>query len=269
MLGIVADESAEFRFCLQEAPRNLCELSREHRHGWGLAVYERTRGWGVVKQPLCAGEDPRFLEMAGGSQGDVLVAHVRKRTVGPVSLENTHPFESGGWVFAHNGTIEEVDRLRAQTSPGRLAEVKGSTDSEVFFAYLLTHLDAAGAGPTTGRASSTVDVDAVLTRALSEVATRPTFGACNFILSNGDELYAFRQGRTLHVLEREPSDEVISRRISSETGAVLDTPWTARRRAVLVASEQMTDEPWIAVAEGTLLKVTRSPRPEVRVLAAL
>ena len=262
MLGIVADESAEFRFCLKDAPRNLRELSREHRHGWGLAVYERTRGWGVVKQPLCAGEDPRFMEMAGGSQGDVLVAHVRKRTVGPISVENTHPFESDGWVFAHNGTIEEVDRLRAGTSPERLAGVKGSTDSEMFFAFLLTHLDSVQGG-------GGAEVDAALTRALSSVATRPTFGACNFILSNGDVLYAFRQGRTLHVLERDPSDDEMSRRISSETGAIVDTPWTTRRRAILVASEEMTDEPWKAVPEGTLLKVTRRPRPEVFILATL
>ena len=71
------------------------------------------------------------------------------------------------------------------------------------------------------------------------------------------------------VLTRQPSDEVVSQRVSRETGAVIDTPWTRRRRAVLVASEQITDEPWAAVAEGTLLKVRRRPTPEVSTLAAL
>jgi predicted glutamine amidotransferase len=70
------------------------------------------------------------------------------------------------------------------------------------------------------------------------------------------------------VLERDSDDEVRSQRISTETGAVIDTPWTPRRRAVLIASEQITDEPWKPIDEGTLLKVSRRPRPELRVLSA-
>jgi predicted glutamine amidotransferase len=163
-------------------------------------------------------------------------------------------------VFAHNGTIDDVDYLRAAASPERLGEVRGTTDSEVFFAFILTHLDQAEAA---GNAA-----DGVLTRVVAEIGRRPAFGACNFILSNGDAMYAFRQGRTLYVLERDPSDAVRSQRTSPETGAVIDTLWTQRRRAVLIASEKITDEPWASVDEGTLLKVTRKPRPEVLTLVA-
>jgi len=273
MIGIVADETAEFRFCLKEAPRSLGLLSREHPHGWGIAVYDPHRGWGTTKQPVCAGEDPHFTATAGRTRGEVLVAHVRRRTVGPISLENTHPFERGRWVFAHNGTIDDVGYLRAHSSAERLAEVKGSTDSEVFFAFVLTHLDRADATHASlshpAPPSDTPHADAAVVAAVREIGGRPGFGASNFLLSNGDALYAFRQGRTLHVLTRQPSDEVVSQRVSRETGAVIDTPWTRRRRAVLVASEQITDEPWAAVAEGTLLKVRRRPTPEVSTLAAL
>jgi glutamine amidotransferase len=260
ILGIVADRKAQFRFCLHEAARSLGELSKEHPDGWGIAVYDEPRGWDIGKQPLSAFSDPRFGEVAGQAKGDVLVAHVRRRTVGPISIENTHPFQSGRWVFAHNGTIEEVQLLRDRASPGRLSEVKGTTDSEVFFAYLLSQLDDLARGP------SRPDIDAALARAVGLVATRSTFGACNFVLSDGDVLYAFRQGRTLHLLERSPTDEPTSVVPSPETGTVMETRWAPRQRAVLIASEEITDEPWRAVDEGTLLKVERRPWPNVTVL---
>ena len=71
-----------------------------------------------------------------------IVAHIRKATQGRVALENTHPFvrELWGryWVFAHNGTIKDQAFLRARTSPARLGELRGETDSELFFAFLLS-----------------------------------------------------------------------------------------------------------------------------------
>jgi predicted glutamine amidotransferase len=267
ILGIVADEAAEFSFCLREAPRSLGFLSREHPDGWGVAVYDEAKGWGLRKQPLSAFADPVFVEVAGQSRGKMLIAHVRRRTVGPVSPENTHPFASGPWVFAHNGTIEEIDRLRAAASLERLAQVRGSTDSEVFFAYLLSRLDAVGGSAPPGTRIATVqEVDDALTSAVTDVATRPGFGACNFLLSDGETLYAFRLGRTLHLLERSRRDEPHSVLASESTGTVMEAHWAPRQRAVLVASEQITDEPWVAVAEGTLLKVTRRPHPTVSLL---
>ena len=69
---------------------------------------------------------------------------MRQKTVGPTRLENTHPFVSDGWVFAHNGTIQHQDALRARCSGRRLREITGDTDSELFFAYVLTRLDENG-----------------------------------------------------------------------------------------------------------------------------
>lgn len=263
MLGIVVSEPTDFRLCLHEAPRSLCSLSREHPHGWGVAVHDsRKATWAIDKQPACAGEDSRFTDVAAGSKGDSLIAHVRKRTVGPVALENTHPFHRGRWVFAHNGTINDVDALRIRTSTPHLAQTAGSTDSEAFFAYLLTRLDDAGGAETAGPSQVAV----ALAGAVHEVLAQPSFGACNFLLSNGAELYALRHGRTLWSLTREPGDFVRVTRRSGETGAVIETPWTPKRHAVLIASERITDEPWEPVEEATLLRVTRGPTPALEVI---
>jgi predicted glutamine amidotransferase len=266
MLGIVASETTDFRFCLHQAPRSLHCMSREHPDGWGIAVYASDEAtWTVQKQAACAGSDDRFVEVAASSAGDSMVAHIRKRTVGPIGVENTHPFRRGRWVFAHNGTIEDMGALRERTSPARLAEIGGATDSELFFAYLLARLDAQDGG---AEGASPAAVETALVHVSAELRASPSFAASNFLLSNGRELYAFRRGRSLFALERKPGDAVRPSRRSPETGATIDTQWTARRRAILVASEAITDEPWHAVEEGTLVAVVRQPDPQIRVIAA-
>jgi glutamine amidotransferase len=260
LLAAVASEIAHFRLTLKEAPRSLAFLSREHRDGWGIGVYSQGGGWLLQRGTDCAHEDEDFHEVAAGSCGEVLIAHVRKRTVGPVTLENTHPFEKSGWVFAHNGTIEDIDWVRGQLSPERTAALTGQTDSEIFFAFLLTRLDEARIG-SDGDGNAT---DIVLARSLREMHGRPKFGACNFLLSNGRTLYAHRSGRSLFLLERRPGDAVRVERSSEETGAVVETAWSPARHAVLIASERITDEPWREIEEGTLLRDDRLPLPMCR-----
>jgi predicted glutamine amidotransferase len=92
LLAAIASEVTHFRLSLKEAPRSLAFLSQEHRDGWGIGVYSQGGGWLLQRGTDCAHEDDDFHEVAAGSCGEVLIAHVRKRTVGPVTLENTHPF---------------------------------------------------------------------------------------------------------------------------------------------------------------------------------
>jgi len=264
LLGIAVSEPTDFKIVLREAPRSLATLSREHRDGWGLAVFdEQTGGWRLDKGVACASEDERFHRLALGSRGEVLVSHVRRKTVGETSLVNTHPFERGRWVFAHNGTIEDVAWLRAQSSRERLAEIRGETDSELLFAWLLTRLDAAGAA----HSAASPETDRVLGAAVRTARERPGFGAFNFLLSDGVTLYAHRFGRTMQLLERGPHDAIRTRRTSRD-GTVVETPWSQRRSGIFVASEKMTDEPWQLIDEGMLLRIDRTPLPHWHLVAA-
>ena len=269
LLGVVSSESTSFGLILQDAPRSLATLSREHRDGWGLAVFgsraaeaETDHGWRLHKAVACAAED-RDFGMFAAAPGEVLISHIRRRTVGALSLENTHPFRSGRWVFAHNGTIHERDYLRSSTSARRLGDVRGQTDSELFFAYMLSELDAAGIGDAPPSAAT----DSVLRQVTSRVCANSSFGAANFLLSDGSAMYAHRFGRTLFVLDRGPEDPVRESRRSRD-GTVVITPWRPRRRAVLVASEAMTDEPWTEIEERVLLRIDRAPVPRWRRVAA-
>lgn len=256
LLGIVASEPTEFAVVLARAPRCLATLSREHPDGWGVAIHDGD--WRLHRGTDRAHEDRRFLDLASESRGHVLVAHVRQKTVGPTRLENTHPFAADGWIFAHNGTVKRTDVLAAGTSKKRRDAVAGDTDSELLFAYLLTRLDEAGLlhlHDEDARTAATARLDAVTSelRALE-------IGAFNFLLSDGATCFAHRTGRSLFLLERDPGDPVREER-SVVPGTAIRTKWTERRRAVLVASERITDEPWREVAEGTFLRIDRTPVP--------
>jgi glutamine amidotransferase len=264
LLGIVASEPTDFKIVLREAPRSMAALSREHRDGWGLAVFdEDTRGWCVEKGIACASEDARFHQLAVGSRGELLVAHIRQKTVGETSLANTHPFERGRWLFAHNGTVNDAGWLQRQASRKRLAEVCGETDSELLFAWLLTRLDEADVADRPASDAT----DQAIGAAARTARDHAGFGAFNFLLSDGTTTYAHRFGRTMYLLDRGPTDEVRVRRTARD-GTVLETPWSPHRRAVFIASERMTDEPWQAVEDGMLLRIDREPGPHWRLVGA-
>jgi len=263
LLGILSSEPTEFRLCLREAPRSLAHLSREHRDGWGLAVWDDANAWRLDKGLACAHEDQRFHQLAE-RRGELLIAHVRQRTVGCSSLENTHPFHSGRWVFAHNGTVKDLEFLDAQTSPARRDALRGQTDSERLFAYFLTRLDEAGVAD----AEPGAETDRVIREAVRALRARPHLGAVNFLLSDRACTYAHRFGRSLFLLERTPADAVRTRRTSKD-GVLVQTPWSERRQAILIASERLTDEPWEELAEGMLVRLDRLPLPRWRLLDAI
>jgi predicted glutamine amidotransferase len=253
LLGIVTASPYEFGLVLREAPRSMAILSREHRDGWGLATHIGTRGyeWTLHRSVLTADEDPFFAAQARRAQGRVLIAHVRQKTIGPLSIVNTHPFHHDDWVFAHNGTVKDLAYVQTHTSPDRLAECNGATDSELFFAYLLTKLDEAGASaePASRR------TDDVVRRAVLEATGRDDFGSVNFLLSNGTTLYVSRFGRPLHLLERTPSDVPCD-----DAARTCEVP-IGQRRCVVVASEPLTDEAWTPIEQGVLLRLEVAPSP--------
>jgi predicted glutamine amidotransferase len=253
LVGIVASEPTEFGLCLNTAERSLASLSREHPDGWGIAIHSHE--WRVHKGIERAYEDRRFHEIAARSRGHMLIAHIRQKTVGSTKIENTHPFERDGWVFAHNGTVTDLAPIRGGTSSARLGQVLGDTDSELLFAFFLSLLDAHRAHRSAAHATR------VIATASAELRERRV-GAFNFLLSNGDVTFVHRFGRSLFLLERSPGDPVRERRDLTSSTTLL-TRWTSRRQAVLVASERITNEPWQEVPEGSFFRIDREPAPRI------
>lgn len=68
-------------------------------------------------------------------------------------------------------------------------------------------------------------------------------------------MYAFRYEKSLYYLKREPEEPL--RASSQETFALLEAKKLASEKAVLVASEKLTNEEWKEIKDGKLIIVNR------------
>jgi glutamine amidotransferase len=235
LLGAVTRRAEAHPTSLVESPKSLASLSHEHPDGWGIAVHDG-RGWDMYRNPTCARDDDEFRAVASTARGRVLIAHIRKATVGTIRLANTHPFQRDAWVFAHNGTLTDLSYIERQTSGARRREIEGDTDSERLFAYLLTALDEAGATQGTRKAPPAAAYLA-LRRAVDAAVAQPKFGAANFLLSDGEVMFIHRLGRTLFV--------------------------STDADGVRVASESPAEGSWHEVPERTLLAIEAGTVPRI------
>jgi predicted glutamine amidotransferase len=75
---------------------------------------------------------------------ECFIAHVRAASVGEVSESNCHPFQYKNLLMMHNGGIENFGLIKRKIREPLTDElynwIKGQTDSEHIFAYLLNHL---------------------------------------------------------------------------------------------------------------------------------
>src|SRR3954465_6783849 len=140
VFGCVASEPVSIRHELLEAENPMIRQSEDHDSGWGMAAYERNDGASprLVRFPKAAHTDEEF-RAAAGTRGRIFNVHVRRATMGGLSLENTHPFTLGVYSFSHNGTVLEFPRLLTRG----VAKPKGETDSEALFNVLMHDLDPA------------------------------------------------------------------------------------------------------------------------------
>ncbi|HYG67357.1 MAG TPA: class II glutamine amidotransferase, partial [Anaeromyxobacteraceae bacterium] len=86
--------------------------SHKHPHGWGIGWYGDDGRVKLRRGILPAHADAAFLRAARAARSQVVVAHVRDASVGPVTTVNTHPFRCGRWLFAHNGTVARYRKSR-------------------------------------------------------------------------------------------------------------------------------------------------------------
>jgi predicted glutamine amidotransferase len=213
VFGCVAREPISVRFDLLEADNPLIRQSEEHDSGWGMAVYRKADGEDprCMRFPEAAHENDEFAE-ATQLTGRLFNVHVRRATMGGLAPENTHPFCLGPYTFCHNGTIVRFNKL---LEPGVNKPV-GQTDSEHFFNFLMRDFD-----PEHPRRC--------LRKSIRRIIERTPFSGLNFLLSDGEKLYAYKLG-------------------------IFELYWAARRGSLVVSSEEMTTtDKWHKVQDDVLL----------------
>lgn len=263
LLAISSREAASLRFSM-EALAARSGPGHSARDGWGVAIYQG-HDVALYRETAPASDSPLLQLLEQESPPTQLaISHIRKATLGALSLANTQPgvreLAGRSHVFAHNGHLPGL-RQDPRFALTRFHPL-GETDSEYAFCALLARLVPLWENVASGRTPSGQARLDVVTRFAAEL--RP-MGPANFLYADGELLFAHGHRRTqaggtieppgLHLLERscEQPDEPLP-----VQGLAVGCGY---RQAVLVASVPLCDGPWqpldegetVVIAGGTLL----------------
>jgi predicted glutamine amidotransferase len=230
-------------FWLLDAPDSLTKQSRREPDGTGLGWFDGDGTPFIDKSPCAAYEDDSFWREARSVRSQSFLAHVRFASTGHLTLENTHPFEQYGRLFAHNGVIENLSKLADELGDYRQL-VAGETDSELFFALITKNVNEHNG-----------DVGAGMAEAARWVARELPLYAINAIVTSGPEVWALRYPEThdLFVLERAPQGPLHHK---GSGHMRVHAPDLAGAPAVVFATEQMdASSRWRNLGSGELVHV--------------
>lgn len=223
-------------------------------HGWGLGLMT-SGGLRCEREVGPASESEEYRRDAAEAEATLVLAHVRRATVGGASVANTHPFRHGRSMLAHNGHIGAFDRgvremmLSAMREEDREA-IQGTTDSEHFFQLLLSRRDRnPGVAPVRILRDAIRDVHGMVKEVDEDGEV-----ALNVLWSVEDELVGSRFGRSLWHLE---SDGPHRCGVCGEFHPPPDAiPDGESYRSAEIASERITDEDWEEVPESSVFWLT-------------
>lgn len=248
LLGIIANKPVDLEFSLERFKK----FANRNPDGWGIGWYE-DRKPKIFKEGISALETNKLPILSKAVRSKIIIAHVRnkgKKGAEP-SERNSHPFEYKNWIFAHNGSVER-QYLLSLLAPKYRDKLKGETDSEVYFYWLLQYIE------------KSKNVVEGIKEAVNKIIER-NYTGLNFLLSDGTSLYAFRYSNhsrdyySLFKLKRDPSPQEPVEYLSEETKALIRSKSLKGEKAVLVCSEKLTnDENWEEINFGSLLVINNN-----------
>jgi len=244
LLGLIANKPVDLAFSLKKFEK----FASGNPDGWGIGWYSQRQA-NVFKEGISANNSLNYSHMSKHVRSHIIISHVRLGTGAEPAKRNSHPFICKNWMFAHNGRVDK-DHLESLLCEEYFNKIKGATDSELYFYWLLQNITEKG------------DVIKGIKSAVDEIINNGSYSGLNFILSDGTRLYAFRYSGSnpgyysLYALRRVPSKNVPFEYYSEETGALLLSKSLNGEQAVLVSSEPLTlDEEWEPIKMGNLLVV--------------
>ena len=233
-------------------------ITDTHKDGWGIGFFEGA-GARIFIDSKATIESPlaEFIKHYPIHSMNV-IAHIRRATQGAVALANCHPFsrEMWGqyWMFAHNGDLKGFYPSLA----GHYRPV-GATDSERAFCYILDHLrQEFSAAPL-----NSSRLYPHLKRLADEISA---YGRFNFLLSNGELLYAHCWDNLSYVLRQPPF--TTAHLVDQDVTVDFSTVTGPDDKAVIVATKPLTDdEEWVTMQPGELV-VFHMGKPVLGIRAA-
>jgi predicted glutamine amidotransferase len=104
-------------FWLLDAPSSLLVQSEGQPDGVGLGTFDTDGAPRIYRKPVSANRSETFIADAHKVRSCTFLSHIRHATAGEPTLENTHPFEHQGRIFAHNGVVGDLPGLLRRLGP--------------------------------------------------------------------------------------------------------------------------------------------------------
>jgi len=246
---------------LVAADNALAVQSERHPDGWGVAYYVDGAPH-VTKSAAGAMDDALFRRVSGIVSSETVVAHIRKATQGAMTVLNSHPFQYGRWVMAHNGDIPNFPAMRAPLeaaiAPRLRRFILGETDSERVFFLFLSELSKYGElGGRLGleEVSAALRETVSIVRTIADVPGEKARSLLTLLVTNGQVMAAHQGGKELYysTWKRRCAD----RDICPSLSAACEAPTRdGRVNHMVIASEPLQGENvWEALGEGDIVGV--------------
>jgi len=242
LFGLIANKPVNIRFSMLEARNCFKRQGKVNADGWGIGWYEQDGKSKIEKYGESAFASSRFNELVKEVISKIFIAHVRYMSSGSEkSQRNAHPFAYDSWLFAHNGTIEREKFINLLKKPYSLGLTSEPIDSELYFRWIVQCIEE-DKDPIEGIKRATDEL-----KYLGQGSR-----GLNFILSDGKNLYAYRGGNPLYYLDRNPEEYINAS--SEETEALIDIKKARNEKAVIVATEKITEsENWQSIENNMLI----------------
>lgn len=174
--------------------KDFVALTKIHGDGWGIATVGRAGQEPRVE--VSAGsalDDPAFVAATADHRFAASLLHLRWATTGiAVKPQNSHPFLADGVAMAHNGSIKPTGPLDELLDPSITASLRGTTDSERYFALIRRHRPDA---PNLAEA---------VRRAVAQLRERYPAASLNALVLGEDQLIAVHA----HARSRLPKEDI-------------------------------------------------------------
>lgn len=219
-------------------------------HGWGVGYLDGNH-LTCKREPEPASGDKDFRQIVNNICTRLMIAHVRRATVGSPRIENTHPFLHEQSMLAHNGHIDSFHDIQKkmiqEISPEHRDYIYGSTDSEHIFHLLLTKQQTQ---PDQSPVKTIRNVIRQIEAWTDEVKPHVE-PALNFLWVYDNQLFGTRYNRSLYYLERDQAH-----RCGQCGHSHVEDPDPQNYYSVEIASEPITDEEWQNIDNYSVFAVT-------------
>jgi len=220
MMALINPDNALIDDCFEKNTHSLRQQSKPgtcledglgrsgNPDGWAFVSYQNNKQIPIVSKSVWpAYIDPKYqaaVNKLTKQKSEIIFAHVRSASIGSVTVENCHPFTYKNWSFEHNGDlIGAVIQETRDKINGKYAEILGNkplgqTDSEAAFFYFLGRMKETYKTTDT-KIIGTDNTRKIFAQSMKELIDKSSSPTCNIIVSDGENVFALKYGRSLYL----------------------------------------------------------------------